>query len=233
MRSISLKLAGVLLAAALAGVVFAQTYQAGTELALIEKVEKARADYTTALTELQNYYYNNGDMANAQRASRELGNFGGYEHYNYAEKLPGGEATQPVKVLKSIQDATDYWVDGVILADSQYKARKDLALQRFQTVLQRWPESDKAPLAAYEMGDLYASLSYRDYDLAASFFKKAYDLNPAIEKPALVRAGDCYAKLGRDNDAIAMYKLAVEGSRDPVAKTDAERKLAKYSKAGK
>ena len=233
MRSMRIMLAGGVLAAALAGIVFAQTYQAGTALALVERVEKARADYTTALTELQNYYLNNGDMANAQRAGRELGNFGGYEHYNYAEKLPGGETTAPVNVLRSIQDATDYYVDGVILSDSQFKARKDLALQRFQAVITRWPESDKAPLAAYEMGDLYSSINYRDYDLAASYFKKAYDLNPAIEKPALVRAGDMYAKLGRDNDAIAMYKLAVEGSRDPLAKAEAERKLAKYSKAGK
>jgi tetratricopeptide (TPR) repeat protein len=233
MRSISIKLAGIVLAAALAGVVFAQTYQAGTELSLIEKVEKARADYTKSLTELQNYYYNNGDMANAQRASRELGNFGGYEHYDYAQKLPGGEATQPVRVLQAIQDATDYYVDGVILQDSPFKSRKDLALQRYQSVITRWPDSDKAPLAAFAMGELYASMSYRDFDLAASYFKKAYDLNPAIEKPALVKAGDCYSKLGRDNDAIAMYKLAVEGSRDPSAKAEAERKLAKYGKAGK
>jgi len=233
MRSIRFTFAGGVLALALAGIVFAQTYQAGVNLALVERVEKARAEYVAALTELQNYYLSAGDMASADRAARELGNFNGYEHFNYAEKIPGGEATEPTKVLRAVPDANDYYVDGVILAQSQFKARKDLALQRFSTVLTRWPESDKAPLAAWEMGQLYSGFNYRDYDLAASYYKKAYDLNPAIMEPALVKAGDMFAKLGRDQEAIDTYKLAVEGSRDPKAKADAEMKLSRYSKAGK
>ena len=73
---------------------------------------------------------------------------------------------------------------------------------------------------------------YKDYDKAADFYKKAYDLNPSIQMPALVKAGDMYFKVERYDDAVAMYKLAVEGSRDPKAKEQAEKMLKKLSEMG-
>ena len=230
MRSMRGILAGAVLAAALTGIVLAQTYDAGTELGLIEKVLKARSDYQTSLTELYNFYLSNGDMASARRAERELGYYRSIEKYDYSQK--SGEVAAPVNVLKYVPEAEDYYNDAVIFSESTRKARKDLALARFKTILERWPDSARAPEAAFQAAEILSGMYYKDYDKAADFYKKAYDLNPSIQMPALVKAGDMYFKVERYDDAVAMYKLAVEGSRDPKAKEQAEKMLKKLSEMG-
>ncbi|MHC4712121.1 MAG: tetratricopeptide repeat protein [Planctomycetota bacterium] len=232
MRSKNVLAAGGLLAALLVGVVFAQAMDAGTELAIIERVVKARQDLTGALTELISYYHAVGDITSATRAERELDQFLSAEKYAYEKPTAGPVSEAPVKILKYIPEADDYYTDGVIIAESRRKVRKDLALKRFQKVLDNWPESDKAPLAAYEMAQIYAGVYFGDYDLAAEYYKKTYELNPATTLPALVKAGDMYVKLERYDEAVEMYKLAVTGSRDIKHKEQAEKQLEKLAAMG-
>ena len=232
MRSRKVFAAGTILAALFAGVLVAQTIDAGTELALIERVVKARQDLKGSLIELINYYQSVGDLSNANRAERELDQFGSVEQYDYAKETAGPIVEGPVKVLKYVPAADDYYTDGLIIRESRRKERKDLALKRFEKVLEEWPESDKAPRAAFEMAEIYAGVYFGDCDLAAKYYKKTYDLNPATMLPALVRAGDMYVKLNRLDDAVEMYKLAVKGSRDMKHKEEAERQLDKLSALG-
>lgn len=232
MRSIRIMLTGGVLAAALAGIVFAQTYDPGTELAIVERVQKARSEYSVSLAELYNYYLNSGDASNAKRAERELGNLRGMEQYDYAKKVAGGEIIKPAAVMRFIEEAEAYYVDAKILADSRFKARKDLAIVRLEAILEKWADSARAPEACFLLGDLYAGLYYRDFDMAASYYKKAYDMNPGIDEPALVKAGDMYFKLQRYDDAVTMYKLAVQGSRNVKHKEQAEWMLERLSKMG-
>ncbi len=232
MRSKNVLAAGGLLAALLVGVVVAQTLDAGTELAIVERVAKARQDLTAALTELVNYYQAVGDITSATRAERELDQFNQVERYDYAKDTVGPVSEVPVKVLKYVVEADEYYTDGVIIAESRRKARKDLALKRFEKVLENWPESDKAPLSAYEMAEIYAGVYFGDYDLAAKYYKKCYEFNPATTLPALVKAGDMYVKLERFPDAVTMYKLAVTGSRDIKHKEQAEKALEKLAALG-
>jgi len=231
MQSRKLLATGAILAAALVGAVFAQAMDPGMELALIERVAKARQDLKGALVELVNYYQRVGDLSNANRAERELDRFNSMEQYDYAKKT-AGPVEEPVKILKYIPEADDYYTDGLIIAESRRKARKDLALKRFEKVLEEWPESEKAPLAAYQMAEIYAGIYYGDYDLAAEYYQKTYRLNPATTLPALVKAGDMYCKLERFDEAVTMYKLAVTGSRDVKHKEEAEKQLDKLSALG-
>ncbi len=232
MRSRNIIAAGAVSAAVLISLVFAQTIDTGTELALVERVVKARQELQSSLNELINYYHRVGDVTNASRAERELNAFRSIEQYPYARDTAGPVLEEPPRVLRHIPMADDYYTDGMIIAESRRKARKDLALRRFEKVLEEWPESDKAPLAAFEMGEIYSGTYFRDYDLAASYYKKAYDLNPAITLPALVRAGDMYMRLERYDDAVTMYKLAVRGSRDVQHKAQAERQLERLGVLG-
>jgi tetratricopeptide (TPR) repeat protein len=83
------------------------------------------------------------------------------------------------------------------------------------------------------MGEVYAGYYFRDFDLAGKYYQKCYELDPATTLPALVKAGDMYYKVGRTDDAVKMYKLAVEGSRDPKARDKAQAQLDKLAKMGK
>jgi len=224
--------AGLLLAAALGGIVVAQTLDAGRELAIVEKVVKARQDYQAGLIDLINYYNRVGDLSNADRAERELDAFERMEKYEYARETAGPVLEEPPVALKYVKMADDYYTDAVIIADSRRRVRRDLAIDRFKTVLEKWPESEKAPKAAYQLGELYAGLYYRDYEKAAKYYEKCYDLNPATPEPALVKAGDMYVKLGRFEDAVTMYKLAVKGQRNSGQRDEAQRKLDELAVEG-
>jgi len=232
MRSTRIIVTGGLLAVVLAGIVLAQATDAGTELALVERVVKARDDYKASLTEVYNFYLRSGDMAKATRAERELAGLNTIEQYDYSKQTAGPVVQAPVKVLKYVPEADDYFADGKVFTASQFKAQKDLALKRFQKILDTWPESDKAPAAAFELGELYSGFFFRDYDLAEKYYKQCYDLDPATSLPALLKAGDMLNKVGRYKEAVEMYKLAVTGSRDVKVKEKAEARLRDLARKG-
>ena len=234
MRSMRVMVVAGFLAAALTGIVLAQVYDAGTELGLVEKLMQARDSYKASLNDVYNFYLRTGDMSNAKRAERELKAYNAAEHYNYATKpgVVGGPAEKPTNVVKFEQMAEDYYIDGKMWADSIRKANKDIALQRFEKILSTWPDSDKAAPAAYAMGEIYSSLGYRDFDLAASYFRKAFDLDPQTPLPALVKAGNCYLEVSRWDDARRMYNQALESSRDPKAREEASIMLARMARIG-
>ena len=232
MRSKGTLITGAIIAAVLAGIVLAQSYDPGTELTLIERVYKARDEYKTALTELRNFYLRTGDAANGDRAKNELKALSSIEQYEYAAGTVGASVEGPAKVLRSIAEADDYYTDAEIFAGSNRKAQRDIALRRFEKILTTWPDSDKAAPASYMMGDIYSGLYYRDYDLAAKYYRKAYELDPATSLPALLKAGDMLYKLERYKDAVEVYKLAAKGSRDPRTRDKAQGMLDKLAKKG-
>lgn len=223
MRSRHIMAAGWILAAVMVVSALGGTIDAGAELTIIERVVKARQDYIAALTDLVNYYYRSGDLTSSKRATRELKALGNMEQYDYAKKTAGAVTEEPTALLVYIQEAEDYYTAGKIIGDSRRKVRKELALQYFEKVLENWPTSNRAPEAAWEMGQIHAGLYYKDYDLAAEYYKKCYKLNPSTAHPALVEAGNMYRSLRRWDDAIVMYELAIKGSRDAQHKEKAEK----------
>ncbi len=232
MRSKGTILVGAILAATLAGIVLAQSYDPGTELTLVEKLTKARDDYKASLTELYNFYLRSGDAGKSNRAYRELKAFGSIETYEYATGTAGTTGQGAVKVLEYNPVADDYYTDGEIFAGSNRKATRDLALKRFEKILTAWPTSDKAPSAAFQMGEVYAGLYYRDYELAAKYYMKAYELDPATSLPALLEAGNMLYKVQRFAEAVEAYKLAVKGSRDVKVQEKAQAQLDKLARMG-
>ncbi len=232
MRSRKVLAASGILAALFAGVVIGQAVDPGTELALIERAVKARADLKASLIDLVNYYRRTGDITKADRAERELDQFTTIEKYDYVKDTAGPVVEEPIRVLKYVEEADVYYTDGVIISENRRKSRKDLALRRFEKVLETWPESDKAPLASYKMAEIYAGVYYGDHELASKYYKKTYELDPATTLPALVKAADMLVKLGRYDDAKEMYRLAQTGSRDSKHKAQAEKGLDKLTALG-
>jgi tetratricopeptide (TPR) repeat protein len=236
MRSKGIVIAGATIAAVaavFAGMVLAQSYDPGVELALVEKLVKARDDYRATLNELYNYYLRTGDAAKSRRAERELRAFNGIEQYDFAKGPVGEVPKEPIKVLKYVPEADDYYTDGMIFAGSNRKVQRDLALKRFEKILGEWPDSDKAPVAAFAMGEIYSGLYFWDYDLASKYYMNAYELDPATSLPALLKAGDMYYKVERYDEATKVYKLAVQGSVDPKVRDKAQAQLDKLAGMGK
>ena len=48
----------------------------------------------------------------------------------------------------------------------------------FQQLLTNYPQSDKISDAAYQLGDIYESKAFRQYERAAAYFERCFQWNP-------------------------------------------------------
>ena len=91
--------------------------------------------------------------------------------------------------------------------------RSELLLQK---LLSDHPQSDKVSDAAYQLGDVYESKAYKQYDRAAHYFERCFEWNPKTQFDARLRAARLYERnVGERNHAIQIYQDIVNRETDP------------------
>ena len=95
---------------------------------------------------------------------------------------------------------------GTDYIDNQRRA--ELLLQQ---LLSDHPQSDKISDAAYQLGDLYESKAFKQYDRAAHYFERCFEWNPKTQFDARLRA----ARLRLHQPLAAAFSAAA----GPGAKT--------------
>ena len=89
------------------------------------------------------------------------------------------------------------------------------AIGRFGAIIQKYPESDKADDAAFQIGENYASPYYQDWSRAAEYYEYAYEWNPRTPYPALLKAAWLReSRLGQADRAVELYRIVVARSAD-------------------
>ena len=117
---------------------------------------------------------------------------------------------------------------GTDYIDNQRRA--ELLLQK---MLSDHPQSDKISDAAYQLGDIYESKAYRQYDRAAHYFERRFQWNPKTQFDARLRAARLYERNGGERShAIDIYRDIVNRETDPKRIQEANERLAALS-AGK
>ena len=102
-----------------------------------------------------------------------------------------------------------------------------------QKLLTNYPQSDKISDAAYQLGDIYESKAYKQYDRAAHYFERCFQWNPKTQFDARLRAARLYERnVGERNHAIEIYKEITNRETDPKRIQEANERLAALS-AGK
>lgn len=211
-----------------------KTEQAGEELMLVEGVESSRKSYEQALNKLIDFYLRTNNDYKLKQAKKELDSFRAIKRYNYV--MVPQAMSDAVKPTKDIPEATKVFADA-----RQYDTTPDifnidrnkrLALERYNEVISRFPESVKCPDAAYYAGVIYEE-NLKDYYRACVYFEKCYQWEPKTPQPALIRAARIYFnKLDDYREARRVYDLAAANAPNKADREEAAKMVEKLKKLG-
>lgn len=192
---------------------------------LIHAVTVSRENYRKSLNELKQYYQSTGNQLRLQKTRRELDALDKVPQPLYTDEGLGTVRTGVT--LRDIEDANILFKDAMMYKKSIKKENRVTAIKRLEKLIHEYPDSDKVGDAAFEIAEIYESGYFGDYESAAKYYIKSYQLNPHIEQPALLNAAEIYErKLADMNKAKAIYKQAALYSYDEKIRKKAQNRLS-------
>ncbi|HHT9136395.1 MAG TPA: tetratricopeptide repeat protein [Candidatus Wunengus sp. YC60] len=192
---------------------------------LIHAVTVSRKNYRAALDELRQYYQDTGNQLRLQKTRRELDALDKVPQPLYTDEGLGNVRTGVT--LRDIEDANTLFNDAMMYKKSFSKENRITAIKRLEKLMAAYPDSDKVGDAAFEIAEIYAGSYFHDYESAAKYYIKSYQLNPYIKQPALLRAAETYDKMLTDYErAKAIYQQAALYSPDAKSRKKAQDRLS-------
>lgn len=204
-----------------------------SDVELVEKTNAARKEYEASLKKLWEHYQRAGDRLRAKWVEDELMGFHMLHKPSY--NLDVQDVPPPTLEAKvNVREANDLFkaamtYKGKGLGDDYIlnMRRSELLLRE---VLEKYPNSDKIGNVAYELGDLYESRAYRQYDRAAKYFERSFQWVKGSRTDARMRAAVLYDRqLNERTKAIELYRSVVEHDLDADRIKTAERRLAELT----
>lgn len=191
---------------------------------LIHAVTVSRENYRKSLNEIKEYYQSTGNQLRLQKARRELDALDKVPQPLYTDEGLGNVRTGVT--FRDIEEANILFKDAMMYKKSFSKENRVTAIKRLEKLIQEYPDSDKVDDAAFVIAEIYESGYFNDYESAAKYYIKSYQLNPLIEQPALLKAAEIYERKLADLDrARAIYKQAALYSHDAKSRKKAEGRL--------
>ncbi|GAB64038.1 MAG: hypothetical protein DWB56_13660 [Candidatus Jettenia sp.] len=191
---------------------------------LIYAVTLSRQNYRKALDELREHYQSTGNQLRLQKARRELDALDKVPQPLYTNEGLGD--VQTGTAFRDIEGANILLKDGLMYKKSLSKENRITAIKRLEKLLQEYPDSDKVDDAAFAIAEIYASIYFKDYESAAKYYIKSYQLNPDIKQPALLHAAEMYDKMADYNRAKVIYRQAAVYSPNAKSCKKAQKRLS-------
>jgi len=203
------------------------------EVGLAEEVARARKAYNRSLLALRDYYTSRGTAVKLGWVTSEIEAFDQVPKLQY---LTVAEMAGPnLRPIRRIEAADQLYEEG-----TQYKnypampfpmsnpgkdAYLKKALEKFQTIIEKYPESDKIDDAAFRMGEIYSGWYFNDPTRAVECYERCWTWNPKTEYPALLNTAKLYEeKLSNRTKAVELYnRVLAETSNEEWQKQAAER----------
>lgn len=203
---------------------------AASDVDLVERCLAARKEYEGSLKALYEHYQKAGDKQRSQWAEKELTGF----HlllkpsYNLDVKdvpPPGLEAKVNVREANELYRAAMEYKGRGLGDDYVLNQRRAEILLR--EILEKYPNSDKIADVAYQLGDIYESRAFRQYDRAAKYFERSFQWVKGSRTDARLRAAVLYDRqLNERAKAIELYRDEIAHDTDADRIKQAERRLA-------
>jgi len=199
------------------------------EVALVEEVARTRKAYDRALVALKDYYLARANATKLDWVNSELAAF---EQVPKIQYLGVAELASPtLRPTRRIEAADQLYAEGINYKD--YPAfppgKKDYlktALQKFQTIIEKYPNSDKIDDAAFRMGEIYSGWYFQDYTRAVQCYERCWQWNPRTDHPALFNAAKIYdEKLKNRAKAVELYNRVLAESANENLKNQALSRL--------
>jgi hypothetical protein len=206
---------------------------AASDVELVERLLTARKEYEGSLKALHDHYTRTGDKQRVQWAEKELL---GYHllakpSYNLDVKdvpPPSLEAKVNVREANELfRMAMEYKGRGL---GDDYVLNQRRAEILFREILEKYPNSDKIADVAYQLGDIYESRAFRQYDRAARYFERSFQWVKGARTDARLRAAVIYDRnLNERARAIELYREVIAHDTEADRIRQAERRLAELT----
>jgi tetratricopeptide (TPR) repeat protein len=184
------------------------------ETDIVEQTAVNRQAYRQSLELLVGYYTRTGNNMKLRWAEKELAALNAIPQYNYI--IEASVAPSNLNASTSIPDADELYNDALQFENKagplpfmKNESLLRLALDKYNQLIKEYPTSEKIDDAAYRAGTIYEH--FKDYSIAVSYYKRAYQWDPLTSHPARFRAAyvlDNY--LARKAEALELYKQALK-----------------------
>lgn len=204
-----------------------------SDVELVEKNLAARREYENSLKKLWEHYKRTGDQQRVKWVEDELMGFHLVTKPSY--NLDVQDVPPPsLEAKTNIRDANDLYKAAMEYKGKGIGNEYVLNMRRcevlFREVLEKHPTSDKISDVAYQLGEVYESRAYRQFDRAARYYERSFQWKKGTTTDARLRAATLYDRqLNERARAIALYKDVVEHDTDPDRIKIAERRLSELT----
>jgi hypothetical protein len=204
-----------------------------SDVELVERMLAARKEYENSLKALYEHYHRTGDKQRSQWTEKELM---GYHllwkpSYNLDVKdvpPPSLEAKVNVREANELyRSAMEYKGKGF---GDDYVLNQRRAELLLREILEKYPNSDKIADVAYQLGDIYESRAFKQYDRSAKYFERSFQWVKGSRTDARMRAAVLYDKqLNERAKAIELYREEIAHDTDSDRIKQAERRLGELT----
>ena len=203
---------------------------AADEQRLVNEALKARGESLAKLEALAAFYKEAGIQDKLKTVTEEL------EALKARSGLPALKANTVEAYAGALGGKVESLPEADQLFDQAEAFRKDLdpfrrqpnllkALDLYQTLILKFPQSDKVDECAYYLGQIYASSYVGDWQKAAEYYEKCVLWNPRTDKDARLRAAEAYEKARNREKAAELYRLAAKDDPSPENREAAKDRL--------
>jgi len=199
------------------------------EVGLVEAVAAARKQYERTLEALREYYTNRGNNAKTEWAESELQ---GFEKTPKPRYLLAAEIAGPeLRPARHIEAAKQLYEEGLHFKNYPAfpPAKKDylkVALEKFRTIIEKYPQSDKIDDAAFRMGEIYGGWYFQDYARAVMAYERCWQWNPETRYPARFKAAKILEeKLKNRARAVELYNEVIAHTQNEELAKQAQQRI--------
>lgn len=199
----------------------------GADVELVERLLSARREYQTTLESLRAHYISVGDIDRARWAEDELVQF--HRINKQAYHLPLDVPPPTLQANYNIPEANELYRQAMTYKDKGWgtdyidnQRRAELLLQK---LLSNHPQSNKISDSAYQLGDIYESKAFHQYERSAQYFERCFQWDTKTHFDARLRSARLYERVGERNKAIEIYRLVTTWETDPRRTEEAQKKI--------
>ena len=202
------------------------------DVPLVERLMAGRKEYQFTLEALRAHYIKAGDTPRARMAEEELVQF----HRITKQVFNLGMDVPPpsLKGQFNIPEANKLLITAMRYKDKGWgtdyidnQRRAELLLQKLLT---EHPQSNKISESAYQLGDLYESKAFKQFERAAAYYERCFQWNKTTQYDARIRAARLYElQLNNRGRAGEIYQEIITHETNEKHIEEARRRLQELS----
>jgi TolA-binding protein len=202
---------------------------AATDTQLVERCLTARKEYESSLKALYEHYAKVGDKQRLAWAERELMAY--HMMWKPSYNLDVKDVPPPtLEARVNVKEANDLYRAAIEYKGKGFGDDYVLNMRRaellLREILEKHPNSDKIGDVAYQLGEVYESRAYKQYDRSAKYYERSTQWVKGNRTDARLRAAVLYDKqLNERTKAIEMYRSVIDHDTDADRIKQAEKRL--------